>query len=127
MPSEDWASLLKTDKVDFIGEEIKLPEAKIWAQIAPALWPANLYEPLIWRKDQFGNCYVTQQKSFSLLCPEKVIHVPPASRCFLKCQDANAQWHVRGAKEWEVGGGYQPFNFEADLERDSFQFVLTYY
>ena len=67
VPSEDSASLLKTDKVDYIGEEITLPEALFWAQIAPALRPANLYQPLIWRKDQFGNCYVTQQKSFSLL------------------------------------------------------------
>ena len=36
VPSEDWASLLKTAKVDFNGEEIKLPEAVTWAQIAAA-------------------------------------------------------------------------------------------
>ena len=38
MPSED----LKIAKVDYNGEEIKLPEAITWAQIAPALPPANL-------------------------------------------------------------------------------------
>ena len=42
VPSEDWASLLKTAKVDYNGEEIMLPEAMTWAQIAPALPPANL-------------------------------------------------------------------------------------
>ena len=42
VPSEDWASLLKTAEVDYNGEEIRLPEAFTWAQTAPALPPSNL-------------------------------------------------------------------------------------
>ena len=43
------------------------------------------------------------------------------------CRDPSAQWHVRGAKEGQTGGGCEPSNFEADLERDSFQVVPTDY
>ena len=56
--SEDWASQLKTVKIDYNGEQIKLPEATTWA---------DLTARVILRKDQFVNCNVTQQKSFSRL------------------------------------------------------------
>ena len=78
MPSEDWDFFLKTAKVDYNREEIKLPEAITWTQIAPALPPADLtleYEPLIWRKDQFVNCCVTQQKSLSRLRNSEFEHL----------------------------------------------------
>ena len=42
LPSEDWATLQKIAELDCDGEEIKLPEATTWAQIAPALPPADL-------------------------------------------------------------------------------------
>ena len=42
MPSEDWAILLKTAKVDYNREEIKLPEALTWTQTVPALPPADM-------------------------------------------------------------------------------------
>ena len=41
VPCEDRATILKTTRVDFTGEEIKLPEPITWAQIAPALPPAD--------------------------------------------------------------------------------------
>ena len=41
---EDWATVLKTTRVEYTGEEIKLPEPTTWALIAPALPPADLAE-----------------------------------------------------------------------------------
>ena len=41
VPYEDWAIIFKTTGVDYTVEEIKLPEAITWAQIAPALPPAD--------------------------------------------------------------------------------------
>ena len=102
MPCEDWATFLKTKRVD-IGEEIKLPEPTTWAQIAPAL-------PLVELTVRYENFCVTQQWCFcrprngsnecqqskgwvasaddwadtcKWMRPKRVVHVPPAPGCVL--------------------------------------------
>ena len=152
VPCEDWAAIIKTTRVDHTGEEIQLPEPITWAQIVPALapadqtarvratdlaegpkrellrdatkvllpteWPRSVPQAKVWVAsvdDWADSCKGCAQRGlFTFIRPRMFSHAVER-QCSTGCSGV--------PKKGQAVGGYQPFNFEAVLERDSFQCV----
>ena len=129
-----------------------LPEAVTWAQIAPALPPANLTarsraidlaEGPIWELLRDPTKVLVPSAEWPEAVPQANVWVASDSGwadickgCARRSSGPEMFSHVSGrqfsmacsrCQRGQVGGGYQPSNFEADLERDSFQYVPTDY